>query len=121
MRRLIAALGAGAVFWPAILLADTISLKVTGPKDGYQARYDASWQKTPATAERYWLCNRPLWVPAGVGAKVSRLYQHGYQVELVAGGADTADAKRVICTLTDPAESAQTKKAPAGVGDRHGN
>lgn len=109
MRSLIAALGAGAVLWPAILLADTVSLKVTDPKDGYEARYDASWRKTPATAERYWLCDRPLWVPAGVGAKVSRLYQHGYVVELVAGGADAGDAKRVICTLTDPTESAKAK------------
>ena len=41
-------------------------------------------------------------------------------VELVAGGADAGDAKRVICTLTDPTESAKAKETPTGAGDAHG-
>jgi hypothetical protein len=114
MRAFFAVLTAGAVLLPAAVLADSVSLKVTDPKDGYQASYDASWQRTSATAERYWLCDRPLWVPSGVGSKISRLHQHGYQVELVAGGGDAGDgAKRVICTLTDPS-AASKQKAPAG-------
>ena len=62
MRTVIAALTAGAVLWPAAAVADTVTLKVTDPRDGYEARYDASWRRTAATVERYWLCDRPLWV-----------------------------------------------------------
>jgi hypothetical protein len=118
MRTLFAALAAAAVLLPAAVLADTVSLKVTDPKDGYQASYDASWQRTPTAAERYWLCDRPLWVPSGVGSKISRLYQHGYQVELVAGGGDAGGGgKRVICTLTDPSAASKQKQPAGEAGD----
>ncbi|HEX7006392.1 MAG TPA: hypothetical protein VF274_04590, partial [Alphaproteobacteria bacterium] len=83
-----------------------MTIKVTDPRDGYESRYDASWRRTAAAAERYWLCDRPLWVPSGVGPRVSRLYQRGYRIELVAGA-----AKRAICTLGGADESAARQEA----------
>jgi hypothetical protein len=121
MRIPLAALAVCAALWPALGQADALTLTVIDPKDGYAMRYRASWQRTPETAERYWLCDRPLWVPSGAGPRISRLFQAGYRVELVAGGdaaapdGATGGDTSVLCTLADPAETA-APKAPAGEG-----
>jgi hypothetical protein len=114
MRVLHAAIAACAAFWPATLFADSVSLQITDPRDGHKARYAANWERTPAMAERYWVCDRPLWVAPGVGSKVSRLYQGGRLVELVAGAddsgaADTADAveKADNAVKTDKSDNAE--------------
>jgi hypothetical protein len=111
----VTALAACAALWPAVAVADTVSLQVTDPKDGFKSEFAASWRQTPTTATRYWLCDRPLWVASGVGPKISRLYQGGAHIEVVAIEGD-AGTKHVICTLADPARPADAKAA-AGKGD----
>jgi len=110
----LAALAAGVALWPAAVAAESVSLHVTDPKDGFKKDYTASWERTSAARERYWLCNRPLWVAPGVGQKISRAYQAGARVEVIAV-ANEAGGKRVICTLADPAKP-DADKAAADVG-----
>jgi hypothetical protein len=105
-----AALAACVALWPALGLADSVSLQITYPKDGYKRDFAASWVRTPAARERYWLCDRPLWVAPGVGQKISRAYQSGAHVELVAVTGE-AGAKRLICTLADPGKAGGDKAA----------
>lgn len=112
---LLAALAACAALWPAAAVADSVSLQVTDPKDSFKSEFAASWQQTPATATRYWLCDRPLWVAPRVGQKITRLYQGGAHVEVVAIEGD-AGTKHVICTLADPAKPTDAKAAGKGDG-----
>jgi hypothetical protein len=105
-----AALAACVALWPALGLAESVSLQVTYPKDNGKRDFAASWERTAAARERYWLCDRPLWVAPGVGQKISRAYQSGAHVELVAV-ADEAGAKRIICTLADPGTAGGDKGA----------
>jgi hypothetical protein len=99
-----AALAVCVALCPAAVLADSVSLRVTDPKDGFKRDFSASWERTAAARERYWLCDRPLWVAPGVGHKISRAYQSGAHVELVAVTGEAGD-KRVICTLADPGKT----------------
>ena len=78
------ALAACAALWPANLYAESVTLQITDPRDGYKTHYAASWLQTPAARERYWMCDRPLWVAPGVGQKISRMYQGGAHVDVVA-------------------------------------
>ena len=115
------ALAACAVLWPAVLHAESVTLQITDPRDGYKAHYAASWAQTKAARERYWLCDRPLWVAPGIGQKISRLYQGGAHVDVVATEGD-ADDKRVICKLADPAQdkAAGQHETPADKGESKG-
>jgi hypothetical protein len=106
----LAAVAACVALWPAAAIAETVSLHVTDPKDGFKKDYVASWERTAATRERYWLCDRPLWVAPGVGQKISRAYQSGAHVEVVAV-TDEAGVKRVICALADPGKPGADKGA----------
>jgi len=112
------ALAACAALWPAALHAESVTLQVIDPRDGVKAHYAASWLQTAAARERYWMCDRPLWVAPGIGQKISRLYQGGARVDVVAsdGAGEKGAAKRVICQLDDPAKD---KAMAEKVGDTH--
>jgi hypothetical protein len=111
MRVLRSAVLAGCLaLCPAAVLGESVSLHVTDPKDGFKRDFSASWERTPTARERYWLCDRPLWVAPGVGQKISRAYQSGAHVEVVAATSE-AGAKRVICTLADPGKAGGDKAA----------
>jgi hypothetical protein len=119
---LLTALAASAVLWPATLCAESVTLQITDPRDGYKTHYAASWLQTPAERERYWMCDRPLWVAPGVGQKISRLYQGGAHVDVVATdgeGEGDAGAKRVICKLADPAPSKASPDKADGEAPAH--
>jgi len=112
----LAALAACVSLCPAAVLAESVSLQVTDPKDGFKRAFDASWERTESARERYWLCDRALWVAPGVGQKISRAYQSGARVEVAAVTSEAGD-KRVICTLADPGKASGDKDAAAKAAD----
>jgi hypothetical protein len=105
-----AALALCMALCPAAVLADSVSLRITDPKDGFKRDFGASWERTAAARERYWLCDRPLWVAPGVGHKITRAYQSGAHVDVVAVTGEAGE-QRVICALAEPGKADGDKGA----------